>query len=752
MKPSSSASMNSPRTRRTSPKGRPLANRHSPPLERPLALSVLALGWTTIVTQTVLLRSFLSVFYGNELVIGVVLASWLVLTGAGAALGKYAGAVSHRLLILLQVALALLPIVTVMALSFLKSLVFPPGTMIGLWESMYGSLLLLAPFCLISGFLFPIYAAALAGDAGPGRISRVYGVEAAGSVIGGILFTLVAVRFLSTMQILSILGVINLAVAGLLAWNSNHRSLSLLPDALALVLVFLPGAVDLDALFRQWLFAGQELVEYKDTPYGSITVTRKGEQLNFFENSGLLFSTGDAASNEEAVHFAMVQRPEAGRVLLISGGLSGMIEEILKYPAVQVDYVEMNPWLIEMGRRHVSAGGDPRVQVFAADARQYVRRAGRQYDVVLINVPDPGTAQINRYYTQEFFDELKSALSDNAVVSLSVLPTTEYLGHEGRQVSSIIHATLASGFANVLVLPGMRNHFLASDGPLRGDIARMVDSLGLKTTYVNPFYVDDRSTQERSRRITVGLDRDAAINHDFTPVAYYRQVQYWLSYFSFQPWIPAAVCLLLLGILATKMKVVSYCMFIGGAAGSSLEVVLLLAFQIMFGSLYLATGMIITAFMAGLAAGSFVRWRLLSGKPEMMFAWVQAGVGVYALLLPVILSILKRSAPGDILTYSIFLVLTAGIGGLIGMEFFLATRLLAETPSAVAGNLYSTDLLGSAVGALAVSAFLLPLLGITWVCVIVGCMSMGGAALMLFLALSSRNVSIRDLSRASDGS
>ncbi len=206
-------------------------------------------------------------------------------------------------------------------------------------------------------------------------------------------------------------------------------------------------------------------------------------------------------------------------------------------------------------------------------------------------------------------------------------------------------------------------------------------------------------------------------------------MQYWLSYFSFQAWIPAAVCLLLLGFLATRMKVVSYCMFIGGAAGSSIEVVLLLAFQIMFGSLYLATGMIVTAFMAGLAAGSLVRGKFLSGKPGVMFAGVQAGVGVYALLLPAVLSILKSSDPGDILTYSIFLVLTAGIGGLIGMEFFLATRLLAQTPSAVAGTLYSTDLLGSAVGALAVSAFLLPLLGITWVCVLAGCLSLGGAVL-----------------------
>ncbi|RPH35375.1 hypothetical protein EHM92_06275, partial [bacterium] len=699
--------------------------------ERPLALSILALGWTTIVTQAVLLRSFLSVFNGNELVIGIVLASWLILTGMGSVFGLRKRISSLRSLVFLQAALALLPLATVLLLSLLKKLLFPPGTMVGIVESLYGSIVLLAPFCLLSGFLFTVYAAWFYRNGEVARVSWVYGLEAAGSVIGGVLFTVLAIRFLTTAQTLIVLAVINLGISFLLAWSHERRLLSLMPVGVVLSLTFLSAKIDLDALAKQWLFAGQEVVEYKDTPYGNITVTGGSEQLNFFENSMLLFSTGDVASNEEAVHFAMVQRPAARRVLLISGGISGMTDEILKYPVEQVDYLEINPWLIDMGKTLAGFVEKEKVHVIVADARRHVQRSQGQYGVVLINLPDPGTAQINRYYTREFFDELKSVLSAGGVVSLSVLPSTEYLGHEGRQVSSIIYKTLGTAFTNVLVIPGMKNHFLASDEPLRIDITRAVDSLAINTAYVNRFYIDDHLMEERGRHIVSALDRDAFINRDFTPAAYYRQVRYWLSYFAFDPWIPGFVFLGLLALLVTRMRTVSFCMFVGGAAGSSLEVVLLLAFQILYGSLYLATSMIITAFMAGLAIGSLVQWRFVRYKPLAAFAGVQAVVGLYALLLPALLSILKSSNPGDLAIYPFFLFLTAGIGGLVGLEFSLATRLLHDSPSSIAGMLYSTDLLGSAAGAMVVSVFLLPLLGITWVCVIVACLSFGGVVVVL---------------------
>ena len=54
-----------------------------------LKISAFLLGSTSIIAQVILLREFLSVFSGNELVIGLVLANWMILTGLGAYLGQY---------------------------------------------------------------------------------------------------------------------------------------------------------------------------------------------------------------------------------------------------------------------------------------------------------------------------------------------------------------------------------------------------------------------------------------------------------------------------------------------------------------------------------------------------------------------------------------------------------------------------------------------------------------------------------------
>ncbi len=94
-----------------------------------LLAALLALGITSIATQIVLLREFLSVFYGNELVIGIVLANWLILTGVGSLLGRFSErwAASHSAIAFALVGLGVLPLATVALLRFLRNIVFTPG-------------------------------------------------------------------------------------------------------------------------------------------------------------------------------------------------------------------------------------------------------------------------------------------------------------------------------------------------------------------------------------------------------------------------------------------------------------------------------------------------------------------------------------------------------------------------------------------------------------------------------------------------
>jgi spermidine synthase len=683
-------------------------------VDRVVLFAAAGLGMTTIVTQTILLREFLTVFSGNELIIGVVLANWMILTGAGSVVGRVSERVQRRrqLLLVLLAAVALLPIFTVYLLAYLRSIVFLPGTMIGLVEAFYSSFVLLVPFCLSTGFVFTLISQVLSEKVRENPIAGVYGVEAAGSVVGGLAFNLGLVYLLSTFQSLLLLAAINAGICAWLARDLELRVVRYLSLGLIVLLVVLMVAWDLDRSAAGHLFPAQKIVDLQDTPYGKLTVTEQSGQLNFFENSVLLFSTGDVSQCEEAVHYAMVQHPRPRSILLLSGGIAGAIEEILKYDIRTVDYVEFNPWLLEMGRQYTSAFGDPAVRTVASDARRFVRQSGMLYDVVLINVPDPLTAQANRFYTVEFLRELKARLSDSAVVAMSLLSSVDYYGDDARRLTSVVINTMRAVFTNVLIVPGMKNYFLASDAQLDIRVGSMIKEKGIQTLYVNQDYIDDTLLRDRSDMLHRIVESGAGINEDFTPVAYYRQLRYWLSQFGLEPWMVGVSGCLLLVLGAWRFNTITFGMLTGGFAASSLEVLLLIAFQVLYGYVYHILGLIITTFMAGLAVGALAGRRFTGQRTIITYAGLQFGVMVVAALLPMLLLFLRILPVHDAAIHAVFFASTLLIGTLIGAEFATAARLLQGSVAVVASSLYGVDLVGAAVGGLLMSAFLLPLLGV----------------------------------------
>ena len=146
----------------------------------------------------------------------------------------------------------------------------------------------------------------------------------------------------------------------------------------AAALLAVMATFDLDDLSRRLEYAGQDVIYHGLSPYGSLVVTKSAGQLNFIENGAPLFSTQNVGTGEETVHYAMAQRPNARRVLLISGGVSGTLQEILKYPVETVDYVELDPLILEVARRYLPESlADPRIHLINTDGRLYVRQFGR---------------------------------------------------------------------------------------------------------------------------------------------------------------------------------------------------------------------------------------------------------------------------------------------------------------------------------------------------------------------------------------
>lgn len=83
--------------------------------------------------------------------------------------------------------------------------------------------------------------------------------------------------------------------------------------------------------------------------------------------------------------------------------------------------------------------------------------------------------------------------------------------------------------------------------------------------------------------------------------------------------------------------------FFSGMSGLIYQIVWTRMLVLIFGNTMLATSTVLSAFMAGLAAGSYVFGKFADKRPRRLlrvYALLEAGIGVYALLFPILLSVL----------------------------------------------------------------------------------------------------------------
>ena len=770
----------------------------------------------SVMTQLALMRELLCAFAGNEMVLGIALGLWLLLTGLGTSLGRTADKLRNPLAVLFtaQILIAVIPLAQVFAVRALRNVVFVRGAEVGVTGTVLSAAVLLLPFCLVAGYTLTLACSILArianadafgvppvsgmeqgkpdaeleikgrrdacailtGNAASGA-GRVYVADSLGSVAGGALFSFVLVRFLDHIALLAVPAFLNLAAA---VWLGRAGRQHFSPDPMAtlerrppvrrvsentqdlpcrrpalreiFILTLVAGIAAFvwlarsDALSTALQFPGQNVLFRANSPYGRLVVTESGGETNFIENGIAVVSTPNVEQVEEAAHYAMCQRPDARRVLLVSGGVAGVAKEILKYNVAGVDCVELDPLVIETGRRFLPEHfADPRIHVIATDARQFVRQTTNRYDVVILALPDPSTAQLNRFFTVEFFSGVKRVLADGGVLSFALGRYENYVSPELAQLLASAYRSLQQSFASILVLPGGRVFFLASDGPLHGDIAAQVEAQGIPTKLVNRHYLDAMLTADRMADIQRAVSQPAALNRDFSPMLYFYHLRHWMSQFTLSFGALQAVLLLLLLVYLIRLRGPALVLFASGFAGSALEVVLLLAFQVLCGSVYHQVGVIVTVFMAGLAVGAMLTNRssrreealtgesksdqsLLTSAPTKLMdgggkhlASLAFAIAVFALLLPTLLFSLNRlsnAVPAIVVIQAGIALLTLILAVLVGAQFPLANQLQFDGTATGASRLYTADFVGAAFGALLASTLLIPLIGVMGVCLL----------------------------------
>ncbi|HJL14830.1 MAG TPA: polyamine aminopropyltransferase [Sandaracinaceae bacterium LLY-WYZ-13_1] len=263
------------------------------------------------------------------------------------------------------------------------------------------------------------------------NLSAVLSLDYLGALAATLLFPFLLLPTLGTFRSSAVVGLANLAVAGLVLKTFRAR---LAPRRVPLyVSAIVAGAMGLAALLlfseellKPWSDAIYEdrVVLVRQTPYQRIVMTRGGQDVRLFLNGNLQFSSVDEYRyHESLIHPAMELAPSRRHVLVLGGGDGLGVREILAHDGVEeVVLVDLDPAMTELARRHSAlrelnrdAMRDGRVDVVHADAMSWLTDHPRRWDVIVADLPDPNDTSLARLYSREFYRLVRRRLARGGV-------------------------------------------------------------------------------------------------------------------------------------------------------------------------------------------------------------------------------------------------------------------------------------------------------------------------------------------------
>lgn len=670
---------------------------------KPLIIwSIIATGISSVTTQLITIREFLSQFHGNEITISLVLFSWLLLTGLGSLAAKGIRRPSLGLYTLLLFIIAMAPLVQLLLIRGFRDILFAHGASPGFYPIFFYILITIFPYCLLTGFILPYALRVIQDEHQAFTSGDLYLTDSAGDICGGMIFSFALVYWLNPFPTVAVASAMLIWVGFQLL--ARRRRFGLLAGTLVFAAVFYFFSTN--ALFEIKTLKGQygDVVRYVESPYGRIVVSREGPQHTVWESGTPIYSGSNVIGSEEKVHYALCQLDRVESVLLVSGGLGDTTTEIAKYKPSSIDYVELDPTLTRVALKEGIIRKVPRLRIIHADGRRHLKVTHKQYDAILVDIPDPDTFQLNRFFTSEFFSLARSRLTKGGILSVSMEYSPNYISDIKRKKLSSLYNTAKMHFENVVVLPGEEAYFLCRDGEIALDIPSRLDRKSISTSYIEGYF-SGNVTDERIRQLNEAIDRGEYINTDLEPRLMNVVFREWFMKHGTSPRYFVIVLAALTAVYLVFIRREEYVLFSTGLVTMGVEMLIIFSFQVIYGYIYLKIGAIVTAFLVGLLPGA-VLGNLSVGKGTGRLIVSELLILAMLLLFFLWVVYLKIELPPFI-----FLAYCLVFSFFCGYQFPVAAGKIGEKHSPAAGCL-AADLCGASVGTLATGTLLIPLLGI----------------------------------------
>lgn len=275
----------------------------------------------------------------------------------------------------------------------------------------------LPPVALLGMVLPAMWSAADAAGESKGRaVGRLTAANTLAAAVGSLAASFILVPRLGLWSAFAAVALLFAAAAVVLLWRSGAILAPLVTGPILAVGIVLaarglnetPSVPPGSTILRTW-----------DGPYGLLDVVRENATGELTIRQNLHYGLGSTRATGRELsqgHLPLLLHSKPKDVLFLGLGTGVTAASSLSHPEVErVVAVELNPDVVEAARLYFSKSNrgvldDPRVTVKVDDARHFLARTDRKFDVVVSDLFVPWESRTGYLYTVEHYREVRSKL------------------------------------------------------------------------------------------------------------------------------------------------------------------------------------------------------------------------------------------------------------------------------------------------------------------------------------------------------
>jgi spermidine synthase len=286
---------------------------------------------------------------------------------------------------------------------------------------------IILPAAVAAGTIVPLLMELAGGEAGTHAgpaLGRLLAVNTAGSISGPLFAGFVLSPLVGLWWAVAATGIamVGAGAAGFRNWprRPGRAWRPMAAWGAAGLLLWLAGP---SGLPRVTIRAenGERILSLKEGSYGTVAVVDDGEHRRLVLNNHYILG-GTASSGDERMqaHLPLLLHPAPRNVAFLGLGTGITAGAALLHPVTSVLALEIVPEVIDASREYFAESnsnlaGDPRVEVRAEDARNFLKGAGRKFDVIIGDLVVPWRPGESSLFSLEHFRATQEALRPGGI-------------------------------------------------------------------------------------------------------------------------------------------------------------------------------------------------------------------------------------------------------------------------------------------------------------------------------------------------